>query len=229
MNYDTTCLWRLVKDIPYGPGMGKSGFPGNMWRLVSFLDEYSSYLPLADHLRVERLDPLYSHARCLAVFDGRMFDDLVETGGWRGLSRGAWLAALKADSTCRAALERYASNEHQAATIRLALNELNGHTDPELAEAHGRIERLRDAIGRIPVAPFKLRAYDPDLKTKIDSDREQIADIYRAHGAAAALGFIRSRSWAYILETARPASLANICAEGEAASSDEPWHWGFWG
>lgn len=229
MNYDTTCLWRLVSDIPYGPGIGRSGFPRVMWRLTSFLNEYSRYLPLADNLRVERLDPLYTHARCLAVFDVRMFDDLIETGGWQGLSRGAWLAALKAEQSCRTVLERYAHNEHQAATIRLALNEINGHTDPELAEAHGRIERLRDAIGRIPVAPFKLRAYDPGLKTKIDLDREQIADIYKTHGAAAASVFIRSRPWAYILETARPGNLANICAERETGSNDEEWHWGFWG
>jgi hypothetical protein len=209
--------------------MGKSGFPGDMRWLVRFLDEYSSYLPLADHLRVARLDPLYTHARCLAVFDGRMFDDLIETGRWRGISLGAWLAALKVEQSCRTALERYASSEHHAATIRLALNELNGHTDPELAEAHALIERLRDAISRIPVPPFKLRAYDPDLNTKIDSDREQIAQIYATQGAKAASVFIRSRPWAYKLETARPASLANICAQVETGSTDEEWHWGFLG
>jgi hypothetical protein len=225
MNYDTTCLWRLVSGIPISTG--RSGFPGELWRLASFLDEYSYYLPMADHLRVQRLDSLYMHARCLVIFDDRMFDDLIESGGWRGLSVGAWLAALKAEESCRSALECYASNEHQAATIRLALNELNGHTVAELTEAHHRIERLRAAIGRIPVTPFKLRAYDPDVDTKIELDREQIAQIYATQGAKAASVFIRSRPWSYKLEMARPRSLANICAEGASASFGKEWHWGF--
>lgn len=217
MKYDAICLARFVRNIPYLNG--RDGFPGQIWRLVNFLDEYSRYLPLADQLRVERLDPLYTHARCLAAFDAAMLDDLVAAFGWRGLARGAWLAALKADGDCRATLEEVVSAgryPYQLGVVRLALNELNGHTDPDLAESHRRIAMLREAIRQIPAQPFKLRAYDPDLQAGIDSDRDEVARIYAADGADAASAFVRSRPWAYVLEPAPP-------VRGEA------WHWGFIG
>jgi hypothetical protein len=217
MKYDAICLARFVRDIPYLDG--RDGFPGQLWRLVNFLDVYSRYLPLADQLRVERLDPLYTHARCLAAFDAAMLDDLVTAFGWRGLARGAWLAALKADGGCRATLEDVVSDglyPYQTGVVRLALNELNGHADPALAESHRRISMLREAIRQIPAQPFKLLAHDPDLHAKIYSDRLEVARIYSADGAEAASAFARSRPWSYVLEPASP-------------GRGETWHWGFIG